>query len=366
MVDLDRRGFLNALLAAGAGAALPACVTVPSHDPRVEEAIRRELGSGRISVFSGGAVGGPDYCFGGARSDSLFEIASVSKTFTALMTAVLQAEGLIDIDAPFVRYLPDHVLAREGSPITVRDLATHVSGFTNDWMGPAGIYGGGPWPYADDAAYERAVLSVRPSFAPRARCVYSCHNYILLGLLLERVSGLDLDTLSRQKIWAPLGMRSTTWRNLTDTSRAVRIWTNGWCPLGTKGDENARGVEKPLGNAGVFSSLDDLRLYARDLLERRTFPKAVYDLLFTPTAEYGGTRRSFGWAMSAGAVPPGWSASSICHSGYTGQYVSVDPVGGRAVVLLSDLSAAAAKERSANYEFRRTLAAALCARGGRR
>lgn len=366
---LDRRGFLDALLAAGACAALPACRTAPSRNPDVEAAILREIASGRSSCICCGAAGGPSYTLGNRRpglgeevpadGDSLFEIASVSKTFVALLAALLRYEGKLDIDAPFVKYLPDHVLAKEGTSITIRDLAAHVSGFTNGWMGPAGVYGKRPWPYADDAAYERAVLAVRPAFARRTKCVYSCHNMILMGFILERVSGLDLDALARKYAWGPLGMASTTWNNVPDNPRTVRMWTNGWRPLGTKGDENARGVKRPIGNAGVFTSLNDLLLYADDLAGRRAFPKECYELLFEPEYEQGRMRRSFGWDMGPGKIPPGWSDRTICHSGYTGQYVAVDPQQNRAAVVLSNLSTGDSSERGKSYEFRRTLAARL-------
>lgn len=331
--------------------------------------IRAEIATGRVSCIACGSPDGAVYAVGNRRpglgssipvaADSLFEIASVAKTFTALLAALFRHEGKLDIDVPFTKYLPDHVLAKEGASITIRDLASHVSGFTNAWMGPAGIYGGKPWPYADDAAYERAVLAVRPAFARGEKCAYSCHAMILLGFILERVSGLDLDALARKYVWGPLGMKSTTWKNIKEDPRTVRMWTNGWRPLGTKGDENARGVKRPIGNAGVFSSLNDLLRYADDLANRRVFPKDCYDLLFSPVHECGRTRWSFGWDMGPGTSPPGWSARSICHSGYTGQYIAVDPSTRRSSVVLTNLSAADPKARSANFEFRRSLASAL-------
>ena len=294
-----------------------------------------------------------------ADADSLFEIASVSKTFVALLAAILRHEGKLDIDAPFVKYLPDHVLAKEGTAITIRDLAAHVSGFTNDWMGRAGVYGGKPWPYADDAAYERAVLEVRPRFACREKCVYSCHNMILMGFILERVTGLDLEALARKYVWGPLGMESTTWKNLPDNPRAVRMWTHGWRPLGTKSDENARGVRRPIGNAGVFSSLNDMLRYADDLLDRRAFPKDCYELLFSPEYEQGRYRRSFGWDMRAGTNPPGWSEAAVNHAGYTGSYLAIDPKERHAAIVLTNLSVEDTKSRSEAFETRRFLAAAL-------
>lgn len=364
----DRREFICALAAGGVCAALPACAALPVRDPAVEEAIRREIASGRVSCVCCGAPGAAVYAVGNRRpglgepqevdADALFELASVSKVFTAHIAALLRHEGAIDIDVPFTTYLPDHVLAREGTAITVRDLAAHVSGFTNGWMGKTGVYGGRAWPFADDAAYVRTALSVRPVCVRRTRCLYCCHNFILLGLILERVTGLDLDALARKYVWGPLAMSSTTWKNVPGDPRAVRIWTGGWRPLGTKGDESARGVTRPLGHAGVFSSLNDLLLYADDLAQRRAFPRDCYDLLLSPEHEGASARRSFGWNMSADANPPGWSPQAVSHSGYTGSYVAVDPKTRRAAVVLTNLSVGDPKARSASHATRRSLAAA--------
>ena len=86
------------------------------------------------------ADGGPILCDGlqcfGERKlpmtpRSRFDIASVGKTMTAAVASQLVAEGRLDPDAPFTTYLPEHVLAKENCDITVRDLATHSSGFDN-------------------------------------------------------------------------------------------------------------------------------------------------------------------------------------------------------------------------------------------
>ena len=268
---------------------------------RVAAELERQVGLGYFDSAIAGTAEGLVASVGAARGDSLFEVASVSKTFTHLLAALLWQEGRLDIDAPFVRYLPDHVLAKKGTDITVRDLAAHVSGFTNGWMGRAGIYSG-KWPYADDAAYERAVLSQLPEFPRRTRCAYACHNTILLGFIVERICGMDLDAAARRYVWGPLGMTGTTWKNVpADDPRLVQIYTKGPCPLGTKGDENARGCTRP----------------------------------------------------------PGWSDRTIAHGGYTGQLLAIDPKEGRSAIVLTNLRLTDAKGRSQAYEDRRALAGLL-------
>jgi len=354
---MQRREFIGSACALSL---FPTFATAAEDDFEVAAELQRQVSLGYFDcAIAGTADGLRRASVGGVTGSSLFEVASVSKTFTHLLAALLWQAGKLDLEAPFVRYLPDHALAEKGTDITVRDLALHASGFTNDWMGRAGIYGA-IWPFADDSAYERALLSVLPSAPRRTRIVYACHNTILLGFIVERLSGMDLDEAARRFVWGPLGMKATTWRNVpADNPNLVQIYTKGPCPLGTKGDENARHFSRPLGNDGVFTNHDDLRRFAGDLLSRRTFPREVYDLMLTPGLTIGRRRRSFGWDMSEGTNPPGWSATSVNHSGYTGQYLAVDPEKGRSAIILTNLRLTEAKSRAQAFEDRRRLAALL-------
>lgn len=345
----------------GLAAALGGCVSpTPPEPPReLVAAVDARIARGEIGACCAAAVNGPMLCRG-ADAKSIFEVASVTKTFTALIAARLWCEGRLDLDAPFTRYLPEHVLAKDGTDVTVRDLASHCGGFSDDWMGQAKIYGNETFPFASDEAYFRRLMGVRPTFARRKAIRYACTNYILLGLVVERASGLDLAAAAKKYVFDPLKMDDTRWRYPADPARCVQIYTHGPRPLGTIGDENARGVSRAIGNAGVFTTLDDLMKYASDLLERRAFEPKCYDLLFTLGFEEGRRRRSFGWDMASGTTPPGWSTASVNHSGYTGQYLAIDPVGRKAAVVLTSLKLDDRAGRSAAYEFRRELCRDLC------
>lgn len=348
---MDRRGFLASLAAT---AAFGGCRMWPSGARgRIMDAVSDMEGQLSMGLFDCAIAGGSRGPFAavaapGTRVDenSLFEVASVSKVFTAAICARLFALGRLDVDRPAV------------GAASVRDLATHSSGYTDAWMGKAGIFSG-KWPFASDAAYESAAMSVKPSYAKGSKAVYSCTNMILLGFFLERELGMDLDEAARKFVWGPLGMDSTTWRNVPATdARLVQIYTKGARPLGTKGDENARNFSRPIGNAGVFISFADMRRFVSDMISRRAFEKAYYDLLFAPAFERGGSRRSFGWNMSSASAPEGWSAATLCHSGYTGQYVAVDPEdGGRAAIVFTNLKSDDRKLRAASFEGRRRVAA---------
>lgn len=350
---MDRRTFLASLAAAASfGGCRAPSPGAPAHVRTALDDLKRQLERG---LFDCAIAGGSRGLFAAVASagshvdeNSLFEVASVSKVFTAAICARLSAQGLLDLERPVF------------GEASVRDLATHTSGYTDAWMGRAGVFGT-KWPFASDGEYEAAAMAVRPSYKKGKKAVYSCTNMILLGFFLERELGMDLDAAARKLVWGPLGMDSTTWRNVPSSdARLVRMYTKGPRPLGTKGDENARNFTRPIGNAGVFTSFADMRRFVADLLSRRAFERAYYDLIFTPAFESGDSRRSFGWSMSRSAAPEGWSAATISHAGYTGQYVAVDPSGeGRAAIVFTNLKTEDRKLRSESYAGRRRVAAII-------
>ena len=347
-VQVERRSFIASLAALAAVRAVGGGDTVYS---KARSELNAMVDGGFCDCAVAGGASGPCVAAASVGSEvserSLFEVASVSKVFTAAVCARLYAAGDVDIDEPV------HGRA------TLRDLATHTSGYTDGWMARAGVYGN-VWPFKTDADYERAAKAAAPTYEKGSKAVYSCTNMILAGFALERKLGMDLDAAAKKYVFGPLGMNSSTWRNVPSTNRLlVRIYTKGPRPLGTKGDENARNFSRPLGNAGVFTSLGDLRLFMRDLLERRAFEKNYYDLLFKCHYDGVKTRRSFGWNMSPGSVPPGWSRGTICHSGYTGQYLAIDPEQGRAACVLTNLKSADGAMRAKSFELRRKIAALL-------
>ncbi len=136
---------------------------------------------------------------------SQLQIASLSKSFTALATMQLQEAGQIDLDAPVQAYLPDFTTAdpEVGRRITVRQLLNQVSGLSE--------FG---YPYAPppDADLSTAVADLRraePTTLPGSRFAYFNPNYQLLGRIIEVVSGLSYDAYLQANVLGPLGMRRT-------------------------------------------------------------------------------------------------------------------------------------------------------------
>lgn len=263
-------------------------------------------------------------------ADTLFDLASVGKTQTAALCALLYADGKLDIDAPFTEYLPEHVLAKENCRITVRDLATHSGGFNNQK----------PYMTPDVKKMFEELFRKRPVFPRGERFVYACSNYVYLGLIVERLTGLDLDVAARKMLWGPLGMKRTTWKTVVDDPNVAEYPSStlesikgvpAKRRIGEKNDICAHLAPGPMGNGANFSTVPDMLLFVADMLRRDRFPKAYYDLQFATSFDRGGHRRSFGWDMTAEKstfsawIRTGFSSSAICHSGWTGGAIAVDP-----------------------------------------
>lgn len=285
-------------------------VFTTSRDPRYIAVGRRRIAP----------VGIPMTC------DALFDVASLTKPVVAACAALLYAEGKLDPAAPFVRYLPEHAVG-SACGITVSELATHTSGFRYVVLDGS-----------DESRFRRSVMAHLPEGPASRRFHYCCYNYILLGMIVERVSGLRLDRFAAERLFAPLGMTHSTWdaadNPLTVAFRHARPGMP-YAPPGCPVDRIARTCKFPVGNAGLFATADDLRRFAEDLMWQRKFPKSYYDLMFTCATGKGDVPRSFGWAMGTAGRPSGCSEKTIYHTGSTGQTLVVDPVRGLAIILLT-------------------------------
>lgn len=262
------------------------------------------------------------------REDAVFDLASVTKAVGATTAlAICMDRGWVDPDAAFTNYLPGYKGALKG-PVTVRDLSRHLSGFDNSK------------PYTVEGQVPELLLEfspVRPAGEPYQ---YSCGNYILLGLLIEHMSGMSLAEFCQKNVWTPLAMSDTQWAPLTtpDPRRVVKpIFTP---TLGVVSDESARAAGRPIGNAGLFSTADDLATFCRMLLNggifkgKRILSEAAIQALCTRPDTHSPV--ALGWRVDSAYTPPALSTSTLSHTGHTGQSVWIDPVQGRFVILLTN------------------------------
>ena len=153
------------------------------------------------------------------KPDSIFEIASVSKQFTAAAVLLLVRDGKLSLDDPARKYLPE--LPDYGRPLTIRQMLTHTSGL-RDWGSVVGLTG---WPRGTRVHTHAHVLDVLSrqralNFPSGTRWSYSNTGYNLAAVLISRVSGQSFADFTRDKIFQPLGMTRTSWRD--DHTRIVK------------------------------------------------------------------------------------------------------------------------------------------------
>ena len=288
-------------------------------------------------------------------AETLFDLASVGKTQTAALCALLVADGKLDPDAPFTEYLTEHVLSKENCHITVRDLATHSGGFDN----------AKPYKVADPKRMFEEIYRKRPVRLRGEKFEYACSNFLYLGLIVEKLTGQDLDAAAKRMLWGPLGMTRTTWNTVTGDGNVMEYDRSTYegVPrrIGEHNDVCCHLAPRPMGNGSCFSTCGDMIRFVTDLLRRERFPKVYYDLMFTPSLEKNGIRRSFGWDMTAPASSThlypqtGFSARTIAHSGWTGPVVAVDPERDFAGVVLGGQIAGKARTMDARVPLLRAM-----------
>ncbi len=278
---------------------------------------------------------------------SIYDIASLTKV-VGLTTSVmiLFDEGKLTLDTRAVDVLPE--FAGPGKEaVTVRLLLTHRSGL------PAGRL---LWKTARNPAEARAqVLETRLQTRPGARFVYSDVGAMVLGMMVEKISGMSLDEFTRTRIFEPLGMYDTGY--LPADSLIPRIAPTevspprGYPLRGEVHDEAAFALGGVSGHAGIFASAADLSIFAQMMLNGGTHNghRIIADstiALFTKTVK---DDRALGWETPAGVHGSGeyLSDHAYGHTGYTGTSMWIDPERDMFVILLTNRVHAARARRPA-------------------
>ncbi|MBN1912073.1 MAG: DUF1343 domain-containing protein [Pirellulales bacterium] len=270
--------------------------------------------------------------------NTVFDLASVTKPVaTATSVMVLVERGKIELDQPVAKYLPEFGQnGKEG--ITVRHLLTHQGGLIPD--NSVADYRDGP-----EKAWQR-IWALKPIAKPGTKYVYSDVGFIVLGKLVERVSGMPLDVFARQEIFGPLGMHETGYRPGPTLRRraAVTEQREGRWMQGEVHDPRAYKLDGVAGHAGLFSTAQDLAQYAQMLLghgqynDVRVLRPETIDQMTTPHRVSNGFR-ALGWdyrtAYSSNRGKT-FSPRAFGHGGFTGTSLWIDPGLDLFVIFLSN------------------------------
>lgn len=272
--------------------------------------------------------------------DTIFDLASLTKVI-ATTTAVLQLveAGKLRLEDPVSMYWPEFAVYGKAA-ITVHDLLTHYSGLR------AGLDLRSPW--SGYATALKLIAAEKPAALRGSRFIYSDINFAVLGELVQRVSGLPLDQYCAQHIFAPLGMANTIFR--PSPARAHRIaptepW-HGKMQTGIVHDPTAYRMDGVAGHAGLFSTADDLAIFAQMLLDegsgktvRILQPSTVERMTRSQTPAHATRLRGLGWDLSVPFAPGGGTRAfprSYGHTGFTGTSLWIDPASKSYVILLTN------------------------------
>lgn len=264
------------------------------------------------------------------RSDTVTDIASVTKA-AACITALLvcHSRGLIDFDRPFTEYLPEYK-AKLKEPVSVRDLANHHSGFYEQ-------PGESCRPYFDESGRKilENVLNLPPPHPRSLTARYACWNYILLGQIVEKVSGTPFAEFCRKEIFLPLNMNDSSLGSpLKHIPQERLAQTLGTDRPGMISDFVAVRLWREnisTGNAGMFSTAGDLAKLLRCYLRHGAAPggqRIFSEESFAQIAPDRGSAtdgyRRFGWVICDKNMHSGAYGTSLLHSGWSGQTLFMD------------------------------------------
>ncbi|WP_082235735.1 serine hydrolase domain-containing protein [Halobacillus massiliensis] len=272
--------------------------------------------------------------------DTIFDVASISKIFTATAAMILYEEGYFQLDDPVAKYIPE--FAQNGKEnVTIEQLMTHTSGFTA-WV-PL---------YAQGESREdrlEYVYAYPLANSPGSTYTYSDLNMITLGALIEKFSGQRLDEFVYENITKPLKMKNTMYNPpeklkeriaATEYQEAIGrglVW-------GEVHDENAWSLDGVAGHAGVFSTAEDLaklgHMYLQDGRyggKRILKPATVKLLTENRIPEFPGDEHGLGWELSQGWYMDALAESSTMgHTGYTGTSMVINQANDTIAILLTN------------------------------
>ncbi len=275
--------------------------------------------------------------------DTRFDMASLTKPVaTAASILVLLEQGQVRLDDRLGRLLPEFDNHGKGR-ITVEQLLRHRSGLIAD--NPISDYADGP-----EKSWER-IARLDLQYEPDARFLYSDVNFLILGRLVETISGQSLDAFAAEHVFQPLGMVDTGFRPLgrsddRDLERIAPTEKEGGTMLrGVVHDPRSRALGGVAGHAGLFSTADDLAIFAQTILnggrapngDRLLAPLSVR-LMSGPGETPAGQQRGLGWDIDTGFSSPRgalFGPTSFGHTGFTGTSLWIDPETGTFVIVLT-------------------------------
>jgi CubicO group peptidase (beta-lactamase class C family) len=234
-----------------------------------------------------------------------YRLASVTKQFTAAGILLLSQDGKLRLSDPIRKWLPE--LPADDAAITIHDLLDHTGGLIDyeDLIPPTTTA-----QINDDDVLRLIASQHRLYFTPGSAHRYSNGGFVLLGLIIQRVSGLDLADFMKKRIFQPLGMHHTLMYEhhrgpqVPDRAYGYTYVDGKW----TRTDQDVTSATR--GDGGIYTSIDDMAKWDAALNDDRLLNAASRNMAFTPQAPLDDPDVSYGF---------GWriSGDTVWHSGET-------------------------------------------------
>ncbi len=224
----------------------------------------------------------------------VFRIASLTKQFTAVAILMLVAQGKLSLTDELGALFPDY--PAHGRMITVEQLLAHTSGLTDSFLLPKMIQES----YKDISLEECIVLfkDLPLDFPPGTWWKYSNDGYLLLGMIIESISGVSYERFLEEHIFHPLGMHHTFYDR---TTQAVpgRVMGYQYAPAGFERADYGS-TPWPHAAGGLLSSVDDLLLWDEALYTDRLIDRSLLERAFTPAllSARVSTHYGYGWGIA--------------------------------------------------------------------
>lgn len=244
--------------------------------------------------------------------DTKHRLGSITKQFTAMLIMQLFEQGKLKLDVPISTYLPDYP-KKSGDIITIHHLLTHTSGIPNMTSFPGFLKDVSRNAYTPEELVKMSSDSAL-QFEPGKTFAYSNSGYLLLGYIIEKVTGKTYEQVLRENILTPLKMNNTGYDHHETVlkNRARGYEKNG------RHYVNAGFIDMSVPHAAgaMYSTVEDLYLWDQTLYGDRLLRKENMDLMFTKHIPSGGSQYGYGWGI--GDLPLGNTTERVETVGHGG------------------------------------------------
>jgi CubicO group peptidase (beta-lactamase class C family) len=226
-------------------------------------------------------------------TDTPFHVASISKQFTAASIVLLEQDGKLSFDDDVHKYIPE--LPDFGAKITIRNLLHHTSGLRDQWdlLDLAG------WRYSLDLITNDDVMSVvvrqkALNFAPGSEYSYSNTGFTLLGEIVKRVSGKSLREFTTERIFVPLGMKDTHFRD--DHAEIIKHQAYGYSKEKSGWELSVTNFDT-VGATSLFTTVEDLALWDENFYTQKVGGPHFTETMLTHDALTNGEKNSYAFGL---------------------------------------------------------------------